>query len=158
MPKTAPLWDSGARKEAFELLEHLWFERGDHQIRARLAEALANGPPEHLGEHEDSTESERQALRDRRIFDRIGVLLRGNQAVLPAELNAIYAAIMARHPEWQPPEDEKARFHIWVEPWEPDTLRTPSTIFGTSSIPSPFCIFYALNKSTARVYWRAGVS
>jgi hypothetical protein len=121
MPKTAPLWDSGARKEAFELLEHLWFERGDHQIRARLAEALANGPPEHLGEHEDSTESERQALRDRRIFDRIGVLLRGNQAVLPAELNAIYAAIMARHPEWQPPEDEKARFHIWVEPWEPDT-------------------------------------
>jgi hypothetical protein len=110
MPRTAALWSPGARKEAFELLEHLWAE-GDEQTRLRLAQALANGPPDQPDDHEDP---ERHTTRDRLIFERIALLLRGKQP-LPTELHNIYAVIAARHPGWHLAEGEQARFNIWVE-------------------------------------------
>jgi hypothetical protein len=112
MARTAALWSQGARKETFELLEHLWTE-GDEQIRLRLTRALANGPPDQPDDHKDP---ERQTNRDRLVFERIALLRRGKQP-LPAELIDIYDAIAARHPTWHLEDGEQAKFNTWTESW-----------------------------------------
>lgn len=130
------MWNSGARKEAFELLEHLW-ATGDDKIREELTEALVSGPPAPLVDEE---EPEKALLaRDRRVFDRISLLLKANAAPLSPRLETLHAEIINRHPNWQLPEGDQAKFGIWMESrWGPDTrysidyLRTivePSSLF-----------------------------
>ena len=99
MPRIPPIWDSGARKEATELMEHLW-ATGDDAVRHRLAEILLAGPPEHLdARHPDP--NERQAYRDRRVFDLLGLLSRNDAIPLPPELRTLQREIVQRHPEWR---------------------------------------------------------
>lgn len=113
MADTPPLWRSTARKEAIELLEHLW-ATGDAATRDRLSAALAAGPPEHLLAAIAEPE-ERQTSRDRRIFDRIGVIERDGQEPLTPQLQAVMADIREREPQWALAPGDQARFSWWME-------------------------------------------
>src|SRR5829696_4982120 len=68
MSDVPPLWDSGARKEAMELLRSLW-SHGEAELREALSDAICAGPAAALLAHLE--EDERQSSRDRRIFDRL---------------------------------------------------------------------------------------
>ncbi|GGL10173.1 hypothetical protein GCM10010983_04150 [Caulobacter rhizosphaerae] len=113
MPETPLLWRSSARKEALELLEHLW-NTGDEDARARLSEVIAAGPPAHLGPQDASPEDRRRSI-DRRIFDRVALLERDGRHPLTPELQALIAGIRASHPEWHLAAGEIARFGWWME-------------------------------------------
>jgi len=71
---TPLIWHAGARKEASELIEQLWRTAGD-AVRDRLAEVLLAGPPEDL-DGDLAEPEQRQARRDRRLFDRLGLVTR----------------------------------------------------------------------------------
>ena len=113
MADTPPLWRSSARKEALDLLEHLW-TAGDANTRDRLSAALAAGPPEDLLPPEAEPE-ERQTSRDRRMFDRIGVLERDGGAPLTPALQGVMADIRRRQPAWALAPGDQARFSWWME-------------------------------------------
>src|ERR1700730_6250895 len=111
---SAPLiWHPGARKEATELIEHLW-RTGDDAVRDRLAEVLLAGPPEDL-DNDQVDPDERQARRDRRLFDRLGLLARDKAAPLSPRLQSAQDEILQRHPGWPLREGEQARFVVWSE-------------------------------------------
>jgi len=132
MLSTPVIWNSGARKEAFELLTKLW-SQGDARVRARLTTALTAGPPEEL----DSQKSpeERQASRDRRIFDRIAVLLRDTNTPLTSELSLLHEDILQRHPQWRLAEGEQANFAMWMEVgWSSGTSHSVESLAAIQSI------------------------
>jgi hypothetical protein len=112
MPKTPPLWASGSRKEVSELLRSLW-SRGGPEVRARLAQALVAGPPDHLLEHID--EEERAASRDRRIFDRLSVIERVGEPLRDPTLRAESARLRRTYPHWRAHEGERGDFGTWIE-------------------------------------------
>jgi hypothetical protein len=112
VPDTPALWNSAARKEAFELLEHLW-ANGTGAIRDQLSEVLAAGPPKHLGPQDDPTELQRS--RDRRMFDRIGLLEREGASPLTPRLQAVMEEIQKREPQWRLAPGDQARFGWWME-------------------------------------------
>jgi hypothetical protein len=113
MSSTPLIWHPGARKEATDLIEHLW-RTGDDAVRDRLAEVLLAGPPEDL-DNDQIDPDERQARRDRRLFDRLGLLIRDKSAPLSPRLQSAQDEILQRHPGWQLREGEQARFVVWSE-------------------------------------------
>ena len=113
MSSTPLIWHAGARKEASELIEQLWRTAGD-AVRDRLAEVLLAGPPEDL-DGDLAEPEQRQARRDRRLFDRLGLLARDKAAPLSPRLQSAQNEILQRHPEWQLREGEQARYMVWSE-------------------------------------------
>lgn len=112
MAETPLIWNSSARKEALELLERLW-AKGDDDVRARLSEVLAAGPPDDLGPQDE--EADQQRYRDRRVFDRLALLERDQAGGLTPALADLLAEIRQRNPEWILPDGDQARFGWWME-------------------------------------------
>jgi hypothetical protein len=94
-------------------MEHLW-RSGDDAVGDQLAEVLLAGPPEYLDNGEADPDN-RQAFRDRRLFNHLGLLARNEAAPLLPSLQALQDEILQRHPEWRLQEGEQARFAVWSE-------------------------------------------
>jgi hypothetical protein len=128
MVNIAPLWHSSARKEAMDLLKSLW-SLLDDEGRDILSAAILAGPPEELLSKINI--GERAHSRDRRIFDRIGVLKAAGDPPLTGALNDELARISAAYPEWTQVPDERAHFGIWMQSsWGPDTNYDVNTLGG----------------------------
>jgi hypothetical protein len=126
-PSTSTLWHWGTRKEALELLENLWLT-GDDRVRDQLTEALLAGPPPDPPS-DDVDEDKRQARRDRRVYDRIGILDReGGRPLTPLLRNRL-VELRLRYPEWGLPDGDQARFNSWMEfGWGEPTRYSPDDL------------------------------
>ncbi|TQM12317.1 hypothetical protein FB548_2250 [Pseudoxanthomonas sp. 3HH-4] len=91
------LWNSAHRKEALDLLVSLWPMLSDND-QAILSSALVSGPPARL--NPNLPEAEREASRDRRVFDRIAAMEHAGHT-LSGSLVAERDRLVERYPNWQ---------------------------------------------------------
>lgn len=104
------LWHSSFRKEVMDLLVNLW-KTSDGDMRSILADELLAGPPEEL--FSQIAPEQREASRDRRIFDRIAVLERIQDVDLTDGLKLKMADLRDKYPKWQAAPGEQAHFGTW---------------------------------------------
>ncbi|MHC2570003.1 hypothetical protein ACVMH6_002331 [Rhizobium leguminosarum] len=124
------LWHSSFRKEVMDLLVDLW-KTSDGEIRNILANELLEGPPEELFSR--ITPEQREASRDRRIFDRIAVLERIEDVELTDDLKLKMTDLRNKYPKWQAAPGEQAHFATWFSVgWGRDSEYSGETLAAMS--------------------------
>ncbi|MCA2410536.1 hypothetical protein GYN07_03605 [Rhizobium leguminosarum bv. viciae 248] len=131
MADLTPLWHATFRKETMDLLAQLWTTL-DADGCETLATELLKGPPDALFEHIEDLE-EREASRDRRLFDRIVVLERVQDKPLTEELKTKMKELRARYPVWRAAPGEQAHFGSWFTMrWARDTDLSADSLIAMS--------------------------
>lgn len=110
-----PIWSPALHKEALDLLVGVWPETTAAQ-RELIVDSILVGPPLPHPAPEDQDERERrQRWFDRRIFDRLALLERMGEPILPHQGAQKLEALRLTYPQWKIAEGEQAHFSSWME-------------------------------------------
>lgn len=106
-------WVSDAHREIMRLLVLRWAEFDDEQRKA-IERRFREGMPRTLFRPDAYDEDEWASVQDHAIYRRL-TRISGSGGQLTSESAELLKAILARHPNWQPGEDERDEFLSWHE-------------------------------------------